>query len=82
MASDSDDEPRIRCNSQITDGVTQSTVHTLGMGPASAAVNAYFGQSQAQSILFANMVNQQAEHAALASTTLVQELTRLFDAGD
>ncbi|MCK9397463.1 MAG: RebB family R body protein [Methylobacter sp.] len=69
------------CNSQITDGVTQSSVHVLGLGPATAAVNAYLGQAQSQTILFANMVNQQAQYASIAATTLTQELTQLFAAG-
>lgn len=70
------------CNPQITDGVTQSSVHVLGLGPATAAVNAYLGQAQSQTILFANMVNQQAQYANIAATTLTQELTQLFAAGD
>ena len=69
------------CNTQITDGVTQSSVHTLGLGPAVAAVNGYLGQAQAQTILFANMVNQQAQYATIAATTLTEELTQLFGAG-
>ncbi|MCK9397227.1 MAG: RebB family R body protein [Methylobacter sp.] len=69
------------CNPQITDGVTQTSVHVLGLGPATAAVNAYIGQSQSQSILFANMVNQQAQYANIAAATLTQELTQLLDTG-
>ncbi len=78
-----DDETGVNscCNSQITDGVTQTSVHVLGLGPATAAVNAYIGQSQSQSILFANMVNQQAQYANIAAATLTQELTQLFAAG-
>ncbi|MFZ2404231.1 MAG: RebB family R body protein [Methylobacter sp.] len=70
------------CNAQITDGVTQSSVHVLGLGPATAAVNAYIGQAQSQSILFANMVNQQQQYANIAAATLTQELTQLFTVGD
>lgn len=70
------------CNPQITDGITQSSVHTLGLGPATAAVNAYLGQAQSQTILFANMVNQQAQYASIAATSLTQELTQLFSLGD
>lgn len=70
------------CNAQITDSVTQSSVHTLGLGPAVAAVNGYLGQAQSQSILFANMVNQQAQYATIAGTTLTQELAQLFALGD
>lgn len=70
------------CNPQITDGVTQSSVHTLALGPAVAAVNSYLGQAQAQTILFANMVNQQAQYATVAATSLTQELTQLFSLHD
>lgn len=70
------------CNPQITDGITQSSVHTLGLGPATAAVNAYLGQAQSQTILFANMVNQQAQYASIAATSLTKELTQLFNLGD
>jgi hypothetical protein len=69
-------------NNPQNNSVTQSSVHTLGLGPATAAVNAYLGQAQSQSILFANMVNQQAQYAEIASTTLGQELSQLFSIGD
>jgi len=75
-------EEEVYCSSQVTDGVTQSSVHILGLGPATAAVNAYLGQAQSLSILFANTVNQQAQQATIAATTLTQELTQLFSAGD
>lgn len=71
-----------QCNSQITDSVTQSSVHTLGLGPAVAAVNGYLGQAQAQTILFANMVNQQAQLATIAAATLTDELGELLKVGD
>jgi hypothetical protein len=70
------------CNSQITDGVTQSSVQTLGLGPAIAAVNSYLGQAQSNAILFANMVNQQAQYATLATSALTEELTQLFALGN
>ncbi|MCF7965741.1 RebB family R body protein [Methylobacter sp. Wu8] len=69
------------CNPQITDGVTQTSVNVLGLGPATAAVNAYIGQSQSQTILFSNMVNQQAQYANIAAASLTQELTQLLAAG-
>lgn len=49
-----------------------------GLGPAVAAINAYLGQSQSQTILFANMVNQQAQYASLAAETIKQQLSQLF----
>lgn len=81
-APDSSSAGSAECNAQITDSVTQSSVHTLGLGPAVAAVNGYLGQAQSQSILFANMVNQQAQYATLAATTLTEELTQLFNLGN
>jgi hypothetical protein len=84
MADNEDSTPtnNIGVDSQITDSVTQGSVQAIGLGPATAAVNAYLGQSQAQSILFANMVNQQAQYANIAATTLTQELSQLFSLGD
>lgn len=49
-----------------------------GSGSPNASVNAYLGQAQSQSILFANMVNQQAQYAMIAAATLTQELTQLY----
>lgn len=46
-----------------------------GTGPASAAVNSYLFQAQAQSLLFANMVNQQAQFVNTAAEAMTQELT-------
>lgn len=69
-------------NQQITDGVTQLSAHTIGIGPAKAAVNAYLRQAQSQSILFANMVNQQQQYATIASTTLTKELNQLYSPGN
>lgn len=74
--------PEQQCNSRITDSVTQCSVHTLDLGPAVAAVDGALGQSQAQAILFANMVNQQAQLAAIAAATLTEELNELLKAGD
>ncbi|HEX8989199.1 MAG TPA: RebB family R body protein [Rhodocyclaceae bacterium] len=77
----STDDPGL-LNGQITDSLTQVSVHTLGLGPAVAAVNGYLGQAQAQSILFANMVNQQAQLATIAAATLTDELGELLKSGD
>jgi predicted ribosomally synthesized peptide with nif11-like leader len=41
----------------------------------------YLGASQSQSILFANMVNQQAQLATIAAATLTEELAQLFGSG-
>jgi hypothetical protein len=59
-----------------SDGVTQTTVHTLP-GPAAAAIDGYLGQAQSQTVLFANMVNQQQQLATIAAATLAEELAAL-----
>ena len=79
--SGSGSEGELGCNAQITDSVTQSSVHTIGLGTAVAAVNAYLGQAQSQTILFANMVNQQAQNATISATTFTEELSPLFSLG-
>lgn len=65
---------------QITDSVTQTSSHVLGLGPALAATSAYLGQAQAQTVLFANMVNQQQQSALLALTATTQSVKKLLGA--
>jgi hypothetical protein len=65
-------------NPQITDGVPQGSSHTLE--PGFAAVNAHLEEAQLQE--FANMVNEQAQHANIAAATLTQELSQLFSLDD
>ncbi|BBL74894.1 RebB family R body protein [Methylomagnum ishizawai] len=65
-------------HSQITDGVTSASAHVIGLGPALSAVNASLGQTQAQSVLFANMVNQQQQVALVGLTTTVQNVAKLM----
>jgi hypothetical protein len=67
-------------NTQITDGVTQATAHVVGLGPAVAAVNAYLGATQAQTVLFANMVNQQQQLALTAMTVTTRNVATLIAA--
>jgi len=69
-------------SSQVTDAVTQESVHALGMGPAMAAVNAYLGQAQAQSLLYANMVNQQAQQTSLSVAQLARDLSQMISQGE
>lgn len=63
---------------QITDAVTQVSSHVLSLGPASAAIGAYLGQAQAQSVLAANLVNQQQQQALTSMSTTVQNIGRLM----
>jgi len=70
------------CNPQITDGVTQSASMVLGLGPATAEVNAYLGLTQAQTALFVSMNNQQAHFSAIAAATLTRGLSQMFAGAD
>lgn len=56
---------------QATDAITQTNSTVLGLGPAFAIVQSFLAQSQAQGVLFANMVqeHQQLGTAGLAATT-------------
>lgn len=63
---------------QITDAVTQASSHVLGLGPATAAINAYLGQAQAQTILGANMIGQQQQQALVAMATTVNNVGKLM----
>lgn len=65
-------------HSQITDGVTQTSSHVLGLGPATAAINAYLGQTQALTVLFANMVNQQQQQATVGLSVTTRNVTKLL----
>jgi hypothetical protein len=66
---------------QITDSVTQSTSHVVGLGPAVAANNAYLGQAQALTVLFANMVNQQQQLALTSLAATTRNVGRLMRQG-
>lgn len=65
---------------QVTDAVTQASSHVLGLGPAMAGINAYLAQAQAQSVLFANMVNQQQQQALTSLASTVRNVGRLMGA--
>ncbi|MCK9397464.1 MAG: RebB family R body protein [Methylobacter sp.] len=67
-------------HSQITDGVTQTSSHVLGLGPATAAINAYLGQTQSLTVLFANMVNQQQQQAIVGLSVTTRNVTKLLAA--
>jgi hypothetical protein len=57
---------------------------TVPFGPevAIAAISACLGQTQAQTVLFAKLANQQALQATLAAVSLTQAMTRLFASRD
>ena len=64
------------------DGAIAHFRTVVRLRPKLAVAHAYLGQAQSQTILFANMVNQQAQYASIAATSLTQELTQLFSLGD
>lgn len=64
---------------KITDSVTQTSSHVLGLGPALAATFTYLGQTQAQNVLFANMVSQQQQSALQGLTATTQNIKKLLD---
>lgn len=68
-------------NLQVTDAVTQTSHHVLGLGPATAAINAYLGQTQAQAVLAANMVSQQQQHAIMSMTATMRNVAKLLGSG-
>lgn len=68
-------------NLQITDAVTQTSHHVLGLGPATAAINAYLGQTQAQAVLAANMVAQQQQLAMTSMTATMRNVAKLLGSG-
>jgi hypothetical protein len=63
---------------QITDSVTQASCHVLGLGPAVAAVGNYIALGVAQSMLFANMANQQQQQALISMTATSRSIGRLL----
>ncbi len=65
-------------NPQITDSVTQANVEVLSVGPAISAVQSYLSLSQAQGVLFANMVNNQQQLAMAGQVAVVEGIIQLF----
>ena len=79
------DEPRIPhydqasyVNPQITDSVTQANVAALSISPAVSAMQSYLSLSQAQGVLFANMVNNQQQLAISGQVAVVEGIIQLF----
>ncbi len=68
-------------NPQITDAVTQANVTVLGSGPAVSTVQAQLSLSQAQGVLFANMVNNQQQLAMAGQASMIGGILKLLDAG-
>ncbi len=69
-------------NPQITDSVTQANVEVLSVGPAISAVQSYLSLSQAQGVLFANMVNNQQQLAMAGQVAVVEGIIQLVNLND
>lgn len=65
-------------NPQITDSVTQANVAALSNAPAVSAMQSYLSLSQAQGVLFANMVNNQQQLAMAGQVAVVEGIIQLF----
>jgi len=63
---------------QATDAVTQTNVTTLGSGPALAVDQSLFAQTQAQGILFANMIGDQQRQSAAGLAASLASAARIF----
>ncbi|MFH1804840.1 MAG: RebB family R body protein [Pseudomonadota bacterium] len=66
-------------STQISDAISQVNVSTIGIGPAYAALQSMLAQSQAQSILMANMVSSQRQTSITGLSTLTRSIERLLD---
>ena len=69
-------------NPQITDSVTQANVAALSLSPAISAMQSYLSLSQAQGVLFANMVNNQQQLAMASQVAVVEGIIQLFNLND
>ncbi len=67
---------------QVTDAVTQANVTVLGSGPAVSVGQAFYSQSQAQGILFANMVNSQQQLATAAQVSMLESAMKIYKIGE
>ncbi|MEO5336057.1 MAG: RebB family R body protein [Magnetospirillum sp. WYHS-4] len=66
---------------QITDAITQANVTSLGSGPAISVVQSYLSMSQAQGVLFANMVSNQQQLAIASHATTVEAVSKILNLG-
>ena len=65
-------------NGQITDAVTQASVHTLGMAPAMAMGAVYQSIAHSTGILYQNTVNQQQQAAISAQAATNQGVIQIY----
>ncbi|MGO1119703.1 RebB family R body protein [Rhodovibrionaceae bacterium A322] len=63
-------------NRQITDAVAQTNVKVVGEAPAVAMAQNYLAASQANAILYANMVNNQQQLAIAGQASMVEGVIR------
>mgnify|MGYP000275952329 CR=1 FL=1 len=69
-------------DNQITDAVTQANVTVLGQGPAVSVGQSFYSQSQAQGILFANMVNNQQQLATVGQVSMLESALKIYKIGE
>lgn len=70
-------------SSQVTDSVTQANVLVLGSGQAYSLAQSTLAMSQAQGVLFANMVSGQQQQTLVNSAGISKGITQLYaDGGD
>ncbi len=67
---------------QVTDAVTQANVTVLGHGPAVSVGQSFYSQSQAQGILFANMVNNQQQLATAGQASMLESALKIYKIGE
>ena len=65
-------------NPQITDSITQANVAAVSISPAISAMQSYLSLSQAQGVLFANMVSNQQQLAMSGQVAVVEGIIQLF----
>lgn len=65
-------------NGQITDAVTQTSVHTLAQAPAMAMSAVYQSLAHSTGILYQNTVNQQQQAAICGQAATNQGIIQLY----
>ncbi len=68
-------------SSQVTDSVTQANVMVLGSGQAYSLAQSTLAMSQAQGVLFANMVSSQQQQTLVNSAGVSKGITQLYAGG-
>lgn len=67
-------------SAQVTDSITQANVMVLGNGQAYSLAQSTLAMSQAQSVLFANMVSSQQQQSLANSAGVTRGIIQLYGA--